>query len=193
MLGKPSSSNLIIENSSQHLQLLHHSSIMKLTLNYKDQAFQIQHDQQGLKVDNKSVQSVVHSIQKDVYHVNIDGINYEIFVLEKSADCKQLKLKVNQNIIELSIKDTFDALLEQMGMQFKTVQRVTDLKAPMPGLVTDVCVVEGQTVVKGDTLLKLEAMKMENNIKATGEGIISKIIVSKGQTVEKNQALILFQ
>jgi biotin carboxyl carrier protein len=71
--------------------------------------------------------------------------------------------------------------------------KVNDLKAPMPGLVLKVLVAEGAEVKKGDTLLVLEAMKMENNIKATHDVNIKQILIKPGDKVEKNQTLIAFQ
>ena len=71
-------------------------------------------------------------------------------------------------------------------------KKISDLKAPMPGLVVEVAVVDGQEVSKGDRLVVLEAMKMENILKAPADAIIKKVNVKKGSTVEKNEMLILF-
>ena len=60
----------------------------------------------------------------------------------------------------------------------------------MPGLVVDIPVSEGQAVKKGETLLILEAMKMENALKATADVTIGRIAVKKGMAVEKNEMLI---
>jgi biotin carboxyl carrier protein len=60
----------------------------------------------------------------------------------------------------------------------------------MPGLILEVIATVGQTIQKGDSLLILEAMKMENVIKAAGSGTVKSINVQKGATVEKNQILI---
>ena len=65
-----------------------------------------------------------------------------------------------------------------------------ELRAPMPGLLLNVLVSEGDTVKKGDVIFILEAMKMENALKAMQDGIVKEICVKKGQTVEKNQLLI---
>jgi biotin carboxyl carrier protein len=62
----------------------------------------------------------------------------------------------------------------------------------MPGLVLSVLVSAGQEVKKGDKLLVLEAMKMENIIKAGGDGVVAQIMVNQGQAVDKNQTLIEF-
>jgi biotin carboxyl carrier protein len=65
-----------------------------------------------------------------------------------------------------------------------------ELTAPMPGLVRSVNVEEGESVSKGQTLLVLEAMKMEIRVHAPREGVIQKLFVKQGQTVEREQILI---
>ena len=64
------------------------------------------------------------------------------------------------------------------------------LAAPMPGLVRSVNVQEGEAVSKGQTLLVLEAMKMEIRIQAPKDGVVKKLSVKQGQTVEREQVLI---
>ena len=65
-----------------------------------------------------------------------------------------------------------------------------ELTAPMPGQVRAVHVAEGDAVTKGQTLLVLEAMKMEIRIHAPGDGTVKKLLVKQGQTVEREQILI---
>jgi biotin carboxyl carrier protein len=93
----------------------------------------------------------------------------------------------------LSAKDRFDALLEQLGMGDAASAKVNDLKAPMPGLIVDIKVQVGDTIKKGDSLLILEAMKMENVLKSVGDGKVKAIKVSPKQNVEKNQILVEFE
>jgi acetyl/propionyl-CoA carboxylase alpha subunit len=66
----------------------------------------------------------------------------------------------------------------------------SELAAPMPGVVRSVNVSEGESVSKGQTLLVLEAMKMEIRIQAKNDGVVKKLLVRQGQTVEREQALI---
>lgn len=66
------------------------------------------------------------------------------------------------------------------------------LKAPMPGLVVRVLVEPGQSVVAGQGLVVLEAMKMENELKAAGPGTVDQILATPGQAVEKGAQLITF-
>jgi biotin carboxyl carrier protein len=66
----------------------------------------------------------------------------------------------------------------------------SELAAPMPGLVRAVNVSEGDPVTKGQTLLLLEAMKMEIRVQAPRDGKVMKLLVKQGQTVEREQVLI---
>ena len=65
-----------------------------------------------------------------------------------------------------------------------------ELTAPMPGQVRAVNVSEGDTVTKGQTLLVLEAMKMEIRIHSPHDGVVKKLFVNPGQTIEREQILI---
>jgi len=64
------------------------------------------------------------------------------------------------------------------------------LKAPMPGLVVAVPVVEGQRVNKGDVLVILESMKMQNELKSPREGVVTRLRVGIGDSVEQSQTLL---
>ena len=68
--------------------------------------------------------------------------------------------------------------------------KIKEIKAPMPGLVLDILVKEGTEIKKGDPVLILEAMKMENILKSPEDGSIKKIKVRKGKVVEKNDMLV---
>lgn len=72
-----------------------------------------------------------------------------------------------------------------MGLKGKRTQTVKELKSPMPGLVFRILKSEGDEVVAGETILILEAMKMENSIKSPGNGRIKSIPVKEGQSIEK--------
>ncbi len=106
---------------------------------------------------------------------------------------KEMKLKVNDHLLDVSVTDHIDQILDKLGMNVAASAVVKDIKAPMPGSILNIMVSEGDEVVQGDQLLVLEAMKMENVIKSPGEGKVSKIHVSEKGNVEKNQVLISFE
>jgi biotin carboxyl carrier protein len=80
-----------------------------------------------------------------------------------------------------------------MNLTSKKINLFRELKAPMPGLVRQILVTEGNSIKKGDALIILEAMKMENILTAPMDGVISGLFVKPGATVEKNQILISFK
>jgi biotin carboxyl carrier protein len=70
---------------------------------------------------------------------------------------------------------------------------VNELKSPMPGLVLKIEVNPGDVLQKGDPILVLEAMKMENVLKAPADVKVKEVLVKSGQAVEKNAVLVKFQ
>jgi biotin carboxyl carrier protein len=93
---------------------------------------------------------------------------------------------------QFQVSEPLDELLKSMGLDNAMQTKIAELKAPMPGLVLDILVSPGQAVQKGDKLLVLEAMKMENAIKAPADATISAVRCEKGQAVDKNQVLLSF-
>jgi biotin carboxyl carrier protein len=114
-------------------------------------------------------------------------------LLEINRAEKTVILSLNGKSVSVTLKEPLDDLLHSMGLDKLTTAKVTHVKAPMPGLVLNVLVEAGQEVKKGDKLLVLEAMKMENIIKAAGDGKVARIAVNKGQAVDKNQTLVEFE
>ena len=119
--------------------------------------------------------------------------SHEIRIQSVDREKKIVYVSINGKATSFSIKDKMDLLLEKLGFDTTKSTKMNQLKAPMPGLVIEYFVKEGDEVQAGDKLMILEAMKMENVIKATGEGKIKKLVVTKGNTVEKNQLLIEFE
>ncbi len=101
-----------------------------------------------------------------------------------------LHVRVNGEAYDVRITDELDDLIERMGLSAKTTHAIADIKAPMPGLVVQVLVQPGEAVRKGQPLLILEAMKMENIIKAPGDATVEEVFAEAGQAVEKNQLLL---
>lgn len=99
-------------------------------------------------------------------------------------------VKINSNIYQVKIFNELDVLIKDMGLSLGANQVINDIKAPMPGVILDVMVKEGEEVKEGDNLLVLEAMKMENTIMAPRDATIKSIHVKSGKTVSKNEVLI---
>ncbi len=121
-----------------------------------------------------------------------DHKSFRAEILNIDVQTKSATIKIEKSIFEVELKDKMDMLLEKMGIANLDAPQVNDMKAPMPGLILDILVTPGQEVKKGDQLLILEAMKMENVLKAPGDGTVASIEVVKGKSVEKGQILIKF-
>lgn len=132
----------------------------------------------------------IHKTSSQSFHVLQDSRSFTTELVHSDFLQKSYRVKVNSTSYEIRISNELDLLIEDMGLNLAAAQVVNDIKAPMPGLILDVQVKEGQEVKEGDYLLVLEAMKMENTLTAPRDGIVKSVSVEKGQTVDKNQLLI---
>jgi biotin carboxyl carrier protein len=143
-------------------------------------------------VDGKLLEANLIRVSEHEYHLLRDNRAYSVTVESHDPSTQELALNINGERVSLRAKSRYEDLLKQLGMADMASAKAKDLKAPMPGLVLEVSVKAGDEVVVGDTLLVLEAMKMENVIKATADGTVSDITVANGDTVEKGQIMISF-
>ncbi|MGB3617690.1 MAG: acetyl-CoA carboxylase biotin carboxyl carrier protein subunit [Catalinimonas sp.] len=126
------------------------------------------------------------------FHVLLGARSYRAELLHFDPTTKTACWRINGRTYEAKAQDTLDQLLDKMGLKAAAGAQLSDVKAPMPGMILRVAVQAGQTVEKGDALLVLEAMKMENLIKAPGAGTVSEVLIEQGATVNKSQVLIRF-
>jgi biotin carboxyl carrier protein len=140
----------------------------------------------------KSELKNVDFIYKTSTEINLIDNNktYNCKVIESNFLEKKCKIEINGDIFELEIEDELDQLVDKMGFGIAKTKKLINIKAPMPGLVLEIAVENGQEVLQGDKILVLEAMKMENVIKIAANSKIKEILVVKGQAVEKGQILI---
>ncbi len=144
------------------------------------------------ELDGQAVEWDIIEVRDNTFHILKDNKSYNATLISFNAEEKTMVINVNGNDYEISIKDKYDLLLQQLGITAKSASAVQSIKAPMPGLIINVVAKEGDEVKKGDTLLILEAMKMENVLKSPRDGVIKKVKAELKQTVEKNQVLIEF-
>lgn len=156
--------------------------------------FDISSTEGTIQINDQPVELDIQTlIEGKSLHILNNNRSFNVEILEVNQEEKIQTIKVNGNTYTVAIEDKYDILLKQLGMEMTSTNKVQDVKAPMPGLVIKVTVEEGQEVKKGDSLLILEAMKMENILKSTRDGIVSKVLVAKGDKIEKNAVLIQFQ
>jgi biotin carboxyl carrier protein len=155
--------------------------------------FEVENKDSAFLVNGVPVELDLSTIGNDSTHVLYQNKSFNTEIVELNKTDKTCKIKVNGNIYQISIEDQFDVLLKQLGLDNLTANKVLEIKAPMPGLVLKVLVEEGTEVKKGDNLVILEAMKMENILKSSTDGVVKKILIKQGNKVEKNQILVQFK
>ncbi len=162
--------------------------MIKATINGK-QEFTVD----GKNLNGTSIDWDLIEVRDNTFHIIKDNKGYNATLVSYNPEEKTMVLNVNGTDYEVSIKDKNDLLLQQLGISVKSSSAVQFIKAPMPGLIINVSVNPGDEVKKGDTLLILEAMKMENVIKSPRDGKVKKVNVSLRNAVEKNQVLLEFE
>ncbi len=130
-------------------------------------------------------------LEKSKFHVISNHKSFNIQLEDSDFHNKEYAIKINSKSYNVKISNELNLLIKKMGFSMGNAKKVNDIKAPMPGLILSVNVEDGQEVVKGDTLLILEAMKMENAISAPKDGIIKTVLAKNGGTVEKGELMIV--
>src|ERR1700761_193261 len=146
-----------------------------------------------LLINDKSVSADIQQLGPSAYHIINDLKSYNAEVISFDRETKTAEIKVNGNIYTVAAKDQFDILLDQLGLSTLNTAKVSEIKAPMPGLVLKLFVEEGTEVKKGENLFILEAMKMENIIKSPADVTVKTVKIKPGDKVEKGQVLLIFR
>ncbi|MEK9601502.1 MAG: acetyl-CoA carboxylase biotin carboxyl carrier protein subunit [Bacteroidota bacterium] len=154
--------------------------------------FNIEKTDGTLLIDNDEATYDLLKNGDNGYHLIYNNQSFNIKVLNKDNHSGELTLKINGRVISTQLQNKLADLLKKMGMD-NNKKKLKDLKAPMPGLVLDIMVKEGEEVTEGQELIVLEAMKMENAIKSPQDGIIDKIQIDKQDKIDKNHTLLSFQ
>lgn len=154
------------------------------------QSFELAKVDQQWQLNGADIQADIQAQSNGQWSVLLDHKSYNAQLEKIDKENKELVLKIDGQRYTLQIKEDIDVLLDKMGINMSASQKAAPLKAPMPGMVLKVLVSVGQTVNKGDALLILEAMKMENVLKATGTAVIKAIKAEEKTAVEKGAVLI---
>ena len=132
-------------------------------------------------------------LDRNYFVVTFNGKMFNGEVLEQNLEDHTLKLKLNHRVFEVKRKYDLLDLISKMGLDKKKVKKLKELSSPMPGRVLKIMVKIGDKINIGDSLLSLEAMKMENILKSDGEGIVKEIFINEEQVVDKGEVLIEFE
>ncbi len=133
------------------------------------------------------------------FKFKIDGSVYEVSINEIEQNIAEIEVNGTPFTVEIEKQDKVSSLNRKAAgkvTSIKTPSRsvvANAIKAPLPGNIMKILVSNGQNVKRGDVLLTMESMKMENNILAENDGIIRHIHVQPGQSVMQDDLLIDFE
>ena len=145
-------------------------------------------DEHRVIVDGKELNIDLESVGgQHIYSLLVNGESYEVHVYPAEEGWQVL---VHGSLYPAKVEDEREKRL-RAALGGRVLERGEfHLKAPMPGMVISIPVADGQKVEKGDVLLVLESMKMQNELKSPRPGTVSRIRVKPGDSVEQKQTLL---
>ena len=138
--------------------------------------------------EGKPYEINVETSEEGITFINVNGKTYPVEIL--SSHQNEYEVLVNGISYSSSIETPFSLERLKSLTEQKNQSTVIRLKAPMPGKILEVLVKAGDIVKAGDTLLILEAMKMQNAILASCKAVVKKVLVKDGETTSKSDLLI---
>ncbi|TEU11012.1 MAG: acetyl-CoA carboxylase biotin carboxyl carrier protein subunit [Anaerolineales bacterium] len=125
-----------------------------------------------------------------LYSLLVDNNSYEAFIEEEEGQFQVLLQNGEMYSVQVKGGRPRSTIVKK---PFRIPGVETTVKAPMPGLVIDVLVTEGQQIVAGEVLVILESMKMENELRAQWDGTVQSIHIHPGDVAGQDQALVTVQ
>lgn len=140
------------------------------------------------KINGSPYRVVVQKSDEESVELEVNGTPYMVEIEQKN---KKPISRIQRQVVSSSSSETTSAPAKPSVTRTAVAAGSSVLNSPLPGVVLDIKVKVGDVVKKGQTVIVLEAMKMENNIQATADGTIAKISVEKGASVLEGAELIV--
>lgn len=127
-------------------------------------------------IRGKKIDVEIKKVEDNIAFIEVNGTPYEVEIH------KEIKTTKTPTIVRKDLPKPDTKAIKS--------EKVYEVKSPLPGNIISVNVKEGDTVKKGDVLLLMEAMKMENKVLCEKDGVVKSIKVSPGQAVLQNDVLM---
>ena len=143
-------------------------------------------------IDGKPVEVDITRVENGVYSVVSEGLSYNVELIEDESDNKLYTVNTFFKNYDVEIIDAESKYLKSRK-KGHTDEGETVIASPMPGKVVKILVKVGDEVKKNDTVVIVEAMKMQSEYKVSKDRIIKEICVKEGDTVTSKQPLIIVE
>lgn len=145
-------------------------------------------DEHHIEIDDVVFEVDFHQVgDQPVYSLIVDGQSYDTHVYQEND---RWQVQIQGSLYSAKVEDEREKRLRAALGGGPAEHDEFLLKAPMPGLIVSVPVEEGQSVEKGDVLLVLESMKMQNELKSPRAGTVSRVRVKSGDRVEQKETML---
>jgi biotin carboxyl carrier protein len=145
-------------------------------------------DESHIAVDGKLLEVDFDSVNgQPVYSLLVDGKSFEAYVYPSEDEWQVL---LQGRLYPVQVVDEREKRLRAAAGGVVAERGEFHLRAPMPGLVVSISVSEGQPIEKGQVLVILESMKMQNELKSPRAGTVGRVRVKTGDSVEQRQTLL---
>ena len=135
-----------------------------------------------IKIHGIEYEVNIHKVEDNIAHLTVNDVDFEVEVEELTINPTRMSLEPSVKTVQPDVP---------LGkQQTQTPTSILEIRSPLPGIINDVLVKEGDKVKLGQKLMVLEAMKMENSIEAEREGVIEKINRRKGDSVLEGDILL---
>lgn len=149
-------------------------------------------DEEFILIDGIKQRYNLTNLDNNKYLLRVDNKIFEASLLSNSNG--MVEIFINQKSYKVNVLTSLqDKALKLIQQSKVNKSHLTDIKSPMPGLVLKINKNIGDKVYKGETVLVLEAMKMENEIKSPVDGKIEEMYAKPGLAIEKNFLLLLIK
>jgi biotin carboxyl carrier protein len=142
-------------------------------------------------IDGRSYDVEVSEPEPGVYLIKKDGKIFEAYVAP--ADRPDVRKKVTIRGREIEVRLIDPKRLRSTGGGGEHADGLAEIKTAMPGKVVRILIAAGSEVKKGDGVLVVEAMKMQNELKSPKDGTVTNILVTEGATVVAGQSLAMIE
>jgi biotin carboxyl carrier protein len=140
-----------------------------------------------ISINGKSHHYEIIKLNNSTYRLRIDEKFYNISSSKMENSCFYISIEglIFEPVVMTTLQEKASKVIEQTSLENK----LSEIKSPMPGMILKLKKKPGDKIEKGESVIILEAMKMENDIKAPSSGIIKNMYASEGSAVEKGAKL----
>ena len=168
---------------------------MKYYATVENHTFEISIDRHDrVTVDGVELAADVQAVAgAQLYSLLLDNASYEVLVDEDTEQRNVYGVMVAGLRYLVKVQDERSRRLALADRRLRAPEGELAIKAPIPGLVVKVLVTQGQRVEEGDTMLVLEAMKMENEVHAPRAGVVEEVRIDAGSQVAMGQVVLMLR